>query len=845
MFNTFVSEHHHFLQSEPNASGHHDFLQAEPWYLPKKASLTRFEAAEPKRSRQAEKPSGTAKRRRNHGNINSVVDLVEALHSRRKEWSSEGHSAESYVVSNQDSIKMHINMYLGHMARFFFKGKLDEINALVLDASDMGTSLIFDIFGIHNIVVPNYYKGSTDFEIMRMRMPLCMSLPVSVEDYIKIWAESNRLNYAENIFHQANEYRYQGNTKQKHLKNLASIGAGERPLQFDIVYLDWCGAFGKKSRKTIKTLLSTTDPTVRPKIVAVTGSIMGTGKQGNNANKQVDSIIAFMKKRMFIMDQVFIYHRHVSHSRVAPGVEIQRTILNIGDRVKASPDGYVSKHEGTVISLYKDPLYYRINFDDTDFGKQKVHRSKITNKGGMVMFFISFVRAPATQIEKWNNKFKQCNGKACKLSKKNRYCLYHETDGMTQRFCNRLLGNFYVYTTQTMETGENFKAMLGDDVPLGNFNAALSNNKRQKTIPSIFSLQLYEEKAKVWQMYDAGQIQDYISQTRNITYRGKREFKIRNIIVRVEAVFEKSLAFSISSMGNQSLLSLKKKKVADIFKKVDCLFPKTETEVENALIFITKMAFDNITDSSSDSDSSDSDSSDSDSSDSEEEEEEEMQPFHELEVGDRVTYLWNPPDETYEATVIKITASARVATLKFDDGEQITFTGGWFNEENYGKQWWYMLMKPQRSTSDSDSKKSNKSNPKIATPEQIDIIQAWYDEHCEYDDTELTNVGRQAHKFHCTLNSDAKKSFEKYRAERFDDKKSDFPKLHSKTKLYAFLDGIYGEAYERSGHQMWYEFLVLKKDKKKGTTRFSSPSDDSANSDSSSSDSFYSSDDEL
>ena len=109
----------------------------------------------------------------------------------------------------------------------------------------------------------------------------------------------------------------------------------------------------------------------------------------------------------------------------------------------------------------------------------------------------------------------------------------------------------------------------------------------------------------------------------------------------------------------------------------------------------------------------------------------------------------------------------------------------------------------------------------------------------------MTNVGRQAHKFHCTLNSDAKKSFEKYRAERFDDKKSDFPKLYSKTKLYAFLDGIYGEAYERSGHQMWYEFLVLKKDKKKGTTRFSSPSDDSANSDSRSNDSFYSSDDEL
>ena len=152
MFRVLVSEKQHFMPSEQH------FMPSEP---------------------------GKDGETKSDSQINNVVDLVEALHQRRQEWSTTGHAAKTYVVSNQDSIKMHINMYLGHMSRFFFGDVLEEVNALVLDASDMGTSLVFDIFGIHNIVVPNYYKGSTDFEIMRQRMPLCMSLPVSVEDYIK------------------------------------------------------------------------------------------------------------------------------------------------------------------------------------------------------------------------------------------------------------------------------------------------------------------------------------------------------------------------------------------------------------------------------------------------------------------------------------------------------------------------------------------------------------------------------------------------------------------------------------------------------------------------------------
>jgi len=660
-------------------SGHHDFLQTEP-----------------KRDRGGGETKDGNKRTRGESRINNVVDLVEAIHSRRQQWSTKGHSAKTYVVSNQDPIKMHINMYLAHMACFFFGSELDQINALVLDASDMGTSLAFDIFGIHNIVVPNYYKSSTDFEIMRQRMPSCMSLPVSVEDYITIWANSDQNNYASKIMEQAGKYKYEGNAKQKHLKNLNIVGVGARPPQFDIVYLDWCGAFSPKSRKTIKTLLSNTDPTQRPKMLAVTGSAMGRWiKKGGSLNKALDNIITFMKRRSYQMDQVFIYHRHVSHSRVAPGVEIQRTRLEVGDIVKASPEGYSSKHEGTVVRLYKSSqFHYRIQFDDPDFGSQKVHRSKITNKGGAVMFFISFIRASPTLIDQWNIRFQQCGSKACKLFRKNRFCLYHDTDNTTRRFCNRLLGKFYIYSTQAMESDDNFQTMLGEDVPLLNFDGLLSQNKKQKAIPSIFALQ-----NKEWQMCDAKGLQDYIKQTRNIKYHGRREFNIQNIIVRVEAVFEKSLAFSISSTGNQSFLSLKNKNISDIFRRVDCLFGKGKTDSTDALIFITKMAFEQITDESEDSEEEESEEdsdeaeeeSDDESEESEEEsdDEEEMKPFRDLKLHDRVTYLWNPPDETYDATVVKLTLSARVVTLKFDDGEKKTFQGGWFNEENYGTQWWY------------------------------------------------------------------------------------------------------------------------------------------------------------
>ncbi len=119
-----------------------------------------------------------------------------------------------------------------------------------------------------------------------------------------------------------------------------------------------------------------------------------------------------------------------------------------------------------------------------------------------------------------------------------------------------------------------------------------------------------------------------------------------------------------------------------------------------------------------------------------------------------------------------------------------------------------MSLEPTTSNPPTTPKKvmakSNKTSPKIATPEQVDIIQAWHDATCERNETELANVGQKPN-HHCTQNKVAKDSFETYRAANH----PEFPKLHSKTKLYAFLDGIYGKAYKRSGGRFWYKYLVL------------------------------------
>lgn len=569
MYHSFVSSHHHDFH-------HHDFLQTEP--------------------KKTTPPL-----------INDVIELVKKIKKVRDGWPQAKHASKTYAVTHEDTIKMHINMYLGHMARFFFP-EISDVTALVLDASDMGTSIVFNLFGINSIIVPNLYKGDTDFVTMRTRMKDVQSFPMSVEDYIRNWAlkETNSQNYKERVLQTADQSYYPRSKKKEKKDNVEMLKNYKIPYpkQFDVVYLDFCGAFTDNTKGCINDLLSKPDfVNTRSKIIAVTGSVMGTRKKGNDTDTQLDNIITFMNDKGYIMDQTFVYFRRVNHSRVAPGVEIGRTILNIGDEVKAvHPDHGRRYFKGVVVKHDPKTNEYEIHFSDKRVidGKKivvtdthSVHRNQISNRGGTKMFFVSFIGTTADEkIREWNEKFTSCNGTACKLQKDHRYCLFHEKNEVQQSFCNRLLQDFYILTPSKITQNEDFNTLLGD-VHIEPEEIIEHQKHKQRKNEALYALQYKNKTKKIdWQAYDAGDIQSYIANSRKIKYMGKRDYELNvhgvKLFVRIECTFEKCVAVSLSGINNEALRSLYDLDISDVFKKteIECLFNKTDTEADHALIFI-------------------------------------------------------------------------------------------------------------------------------------------------------------------------------------------------------------------------------------------------------------------
>jgi len=320
-----------------------------------------------------------------------------------------------------------------------------------------------------------------------------------------------------------------------------------------------------------------------------------------------------MNGKGYIMDQTFVYFRRVNHSRVAPGVEIGRTILNIGDEVKAAhPDHGRRYFKGVVVKPRPDTNEYDIQFSDErviDSEKivvddtRRVHRNQISNRGGTKMFFVSFIGTTADEkIRAWNSKFSKCNGTACKLQKDHRYCLFHEKNDVQQSFCNRLLQDFYILTPSKIRRNEDFIRVLGDDVPVKP-EGIIEHQKRkkQKKKEALYALQYKNKTKKIdWQAYDAGDIQSYIANSRKIKYMGKRDYELNvhgvKLFVRIECTFTKCVAVSLSGINNESLRSLYDLDISDVFKetKIECLFNKTDTEADHALIFIPKDYFDDL-----------------------------------------------------------------------------------------------------------------------------------------------------------------------------------------------------------------------------------------------------------
>lgn len=104
------------------------------------------------------------------------------------------------------------------------------------------------------------------------------------------------------------------------------------------------------------------------------------------------------------------------------------------------------------------------------------------------------------------------------------------------------------------------------------------------------------------------------------------------------------------------------------------------------------------------------------------------------------------------------------------------------------------------------AKQMIKPNVKLATPEQLSVIDEWYRASCVFDKTELTGLHQSAHKFHRTKTSVAKKSFEPFREANH----PEFPKLHSKNKLYEYLQEKHGPKYKQGSGTSWFEHLKMK-----------------------------------
>ena len=640
--------------------------------------------------------------------IDSVSALVSELQERRRRWPEQSHAAANYVVSHEDTIKMHINLYLGHMAKEFCSG---DIQALVLDASDMGTSLVFDIMGIHKIVVPNYYNKSTEFETMRSRMPSVASLPISVEDYIDIWSSTaGDDEYQAKIIKKTESYEFDDGDAAHHIQQLEQLGIGERPAKFDVVYLDFCGAFNKDTKKSVNQLVKI--PDAQPTIIAITGSIMGTHKKGSTSTKQIANITKFMLKHGYVMDQTFLYNRHVHHSRVAPGVEIGRTILEKNDQVKAKHPEHGRKYfKGTIQRKLKNNRYsVRFNDERKIDGRnvvvtdtQSVHRSDISNRGGTNMFFMSFVRTPAAKFQSWNRKFTKCNGRACKIQKEHQYCLYHEA-GDARSFCNRLLQDFYIMSDKMIDTDDDFETMMGEDVPMTYEGILEHTDFIQSTERALFKLQEGD-----WQTYDAKDLQDYIATTGNIAYNGRRKYVLdigdQQLFVRTECVFDKTIAFSLEGFRGRSYSSLLGLHVSGVIYNIECLFNDTKTDAKKALIFIPKSLFQSFLggkqeegESKEEEEEEEEEEQEGESKEEEEEEEEEepvhgddIPPYAEPKVGDRIMFEWNKEkNEYYPGEIKKISPKGKDVRVNWDDGSQDTLNGSVFKREKYGRRWWLL-----------------------------------------------------------------------------------------------------------------------------------------------------------
>lgn len=351
--------------------------------------------------------------------VDSLTELNDRLAKIRAGWfGTNKRSGKTYAPTEHDKIKMNINLYMGQMAQFMFED-MEKSYAMVLDSDDLGSSSVLKAFGFStkNIHVPNYFKGSTEYETMKERVKDLSAFPVSVDDYVQAYASSKstkkfRSQLVEK-FEETSFYKIPTLVKPY----------PTRPRGFNFIYLDYCGAFQWKDRRR-KGVVYNVDTVNRifdnkfldtnlPSVFAITGSLFMIEK--NDYDKELRR-----------------YKRKVENFAIENGYTIR-------------VDQYFVYSRKPQSGRSDESIGYERDEDIPEDVPQNLKR-------GMVMFFMSFViNCPQDKLKRWDSLFAKCGNGTCKLEIKHKECLYQRGEEEDEQiylkkpFCNYKITDFYLF----------------------------------------------------------------------------------------------------------------------------------------------------------------------------------------------------------------------------------------------------------------------------------------------------------------------------------------------------------------------------------------------------------------
>jgi len=367
--------------------------------------------------------------------IENVIQLRQSVDKIRDGWFGQGNKrkGKGYTPSEHDKIKFNINLYLGQMAQFFLPS-MSDATALVLDSDDLGSSATLKAFNFEtqNIYVPNYFKGGTEYPIMKERVPDLSAFPIGLAPFFKAWGASD-----DDASFQGKLMKTFSKTKFKRKqKPILQEPLPTRFKQLDFAYLDYCNMFETidkdwSNKKTVKYMFEqNVFPRDTPYILAITGSLMFVSneeldyylKRYRNSVRRAAKKYGYERLRE---DQFFVYNRFHQEGEVEESLAHRNPAL--------IPSGI--KHK---------------------------------EAKGSKMFFMSFVGGVTEkQREDWDALFKICDGGQCKLQFGHRECLYQRGKDrlhLSKPFCNYRITDFYFADPENLH-GQRFLTKFLD-VPM-------------------------------------------------------------------------------------------------------------------------------------------------------------------------------------------------------------------------------------------------------------------------------------------------------------------------------------------------------------------------------------------